>query len=127
MPRPKSVATLITETKTAMKVLSIYRPEFDQIITIYCQLLHQYDTLNRKYVNNGMEYEVYTKTGVKKAPIVTTLESLRKDIAAYAVYLGLTPSGLKTINKESGGPIKKVSKLEMVLMDIEEGGKRQKQ
>ena len=39
-----------------------------------------------------------TATGTKKAPIVTTLESLRKDVLAYLSALGLTPAGAKKLD-----------------------------
>ncbi len=81
-----------------MKSLGVYRNEYDQGITILAQLLDQYDELTKRFENSGLDFESLTNTGTKKAPIVTTLESLRKDILAYLNALGLTPAGAKKID-----------------------------
>jgi len=77
-----------------MQVLGTYKPEFEPIIKVYGQLMEQYEELTRRFIESDYEFEVSTETGSKKAPIVTTLESLRKDILSYANQLGLTPQGL---------------------------------
>lgn len=91
MPKPK---TEIGKVKSAMRRLNVYKPQFDPIIEVYVQLREQYDALTGKFVESDFDFEESTNTGTKKAPIVTTLESLRKDILAYATQLGLTPQGL---------------------------------
>lgn len=87
--------------ETAMKSLGIYKPEFDSMIGVYAQLMTQRDKLEAQYRKSGYQYQVPTNTGVKKAPIVTTLETLRKDILAYAEALGLTPRGLVKFNDKA--------------------------
>ena len=62
------------------------------------QLMEQYDTLTCAFEESGWAYETSTATGTKKAPIVTTLESLRKDVLAYLSALGLTPAGAKKLD-----------------------------
>ena len=84
-----------------MEKLGTYKPEFDPVIEIYCQLCEQYNVLTKQYEENGYQFEVDGKAGVKKAPIVTTLESLRKDILSYAAQLGLTPIGLLKANDKA--------------------------
>lgn len=84
-----------------MKSLGIYKPEFDSMIGVYAQLMTQRDKLETQYKKSGYQYQVPTSTGVKKAPIVTTLETLRKDILAYAEALGLTPRGLVKFNDKA--------------------------
>lgn len=86
--------------KKSMTSLGVYKPEFEPIIAIYCELREQYEDLTKEFKDSKYSYSETTKEGTKKAPIVTTLESLRKDILAYASQLGLTPQGLlKTDDK----------------------------
>lgn len=104
------------QTIREMKSLGIYKQEFLQIIEIYSGLLEQYTRLNEKFVKSGMDYEVMTmQGGLKKAPIVATLEVLRKDILNYASQLGLTVKGLDSIEVEKEKP---KSRLEQALSDL---------
>lgn len=91
MARPKKP---INQTRDQMKALGTYKPEFEPIIRVYSQLLEQYKILTERFIESDYDFKEYTNTGTKKAPIVTTLETLRKDILAYAAQLGLTPQGL---------------------------------
>ena len=91
MPRKKRPALI---AKNSMKELGVYKPEFEPIIEIYGQLIEQYEILTKKFIDSKYDFEETTAQGTKKAPIVTTLESLRKDILAYSAQLGLTPQGL---------------------------------
>ncbi|MFA0816015.1 MAG: P27 family phage terminase small subunit [Anaerofustis sp.] len=86
--RPELIA------KNSMVKLGVYKKEFDPIIKIYGQLMEQYEVLTDIFIESGFDYEESTAQGTKKAPIVTTLEALRKDILSYASQLGLTPQGL---------------------------------
>lgn len=100
-----------------MKNLGIYKPEFDQMIAIYAQLMQQRDKLEAQYRKSGYQFQVATNTGFKKAPIVTTLETLRKDILTYAEALGLTPRGLAKFNDKAFEQ-KKLSGLSEALKDL---------
>lgn len=91
MPRKRKMNLMVRD---AMIILNVYKPEFEPIILIYCQLREQYDVLTKEFIGKKYEYSEHTESGSKKAPIVTTLESLRKDILSYSTQLGLTPSGL---------------------------------
>ena len=93
-----------TAIKKKMQALGTYRREFDQAIMILVQLQKQYDALTEIFENSGYEYEVSTEQGSKKVPIVTTLESLRKDMLSYMNALGLTPIGLKNLKTAAGPP-----------------------
>lgn len=106
----------INRAREAMQELGIYKPEFEPIIEVYGQLREQYDVLTRKFIASGYQYEVATTQGWKKAPIVTTLESMRKDILAYAGQLGLTPSGLLKMDDKAFATKKKSA-----LTDIMKG------
>lgn len=91
MPRKRPMHLVVRDAMTA---LGVYKPQFEPIIQLYCQLREQYDELTKQFKESGYDYSEVTSTGTKKAPIVTTLESLRKDILSYAAQLGLTPQGL---------------------------------
>ena len=116
MPRKR---TPESEARVVMKALGIYKPEFEPMIRAYGQLREQYDILTQRFEDSGYDFEVETNAGTKKAPIVTTLESLRKDVLAYAVQLGLTPAGLKKLNEAAIRPTKS-SALADALRSFEE-------
>ena len=83
--------------RNAMKKMGTYRPEYEMAIGTLAQLKRQYDEITERFENAGMPFEVETETGSKKAPIVTTRESLRKDVLAYMGALGLTPAGARRL------------------------------
>lgn len=84
--------------RKSMQKMCTYRPEYENATAIAAQLMEQYDVLTRAFEESGWAYETSTAAGTKKAPIVTTLESLRKDILAYLSALGLTPAGAKKLD-----------------------------
>ena len=92
--RNKKIRAHVNEAKRGMKALNLYKREFDPIIGVYAEMRVQYDEISAIFGDSEYKFEVVTSSGTKKAPIVTTLESLRKDILAYATQLGLTPQGL---------------------------------
>lgn len=100
-----------SEARKHMRTLGIYKPEFEPIIKVYGQLMEQYEELTKRFIESDYEYEVATENGTKKAPIVTTLEALRKDILAYAGQLGLTPQGLLKADENAFKVKKKTSAL----------------
>ena len=99
-----------SQARRHMKSLGVYKKEFEPVLKVYAQLREQYDELTERFEFSGFNYSEDTAQGSKKHPIVTTLESLRKDILSYAGQLGLTPAGLKRINdasmqKEKSSPL----------------------
>lgn len=92
--RKKRINNRIDVVRRNMRELGVYKTEFSPIIRIYADMRQQYDEITEKYTESGYEFETDTAQGTKKATIVTTLESLRKDILSYASQLGLTPQGL---------------------------------
>lgn len=95
-----------------MKGLGVYKPEYDNIINIYADLLVQYEDARQKFIQSGYQYETETAAGgTKKSAIVATLENLRKDIIAYSDRLCLNPKSVETVTTEKQGK----SKLESVL------------
>lgn len=91
-----SQSAIRRRTIKAMKSLGTYRKEYEQIIDIYSALVEQYAELLARFTVCGCQYEVSTgQEGVKKSPIVASLESLRKDILQYSDRLCLNPKALK--------------------------------
>ena len=116
------MATHATTARRNMQTLGVYKAEFEPIVKIYAQLRTQYDALTKQFISSGYEFMESTAQGSKKHPIVTTLESLRKDILSYATQLGLTPQGLKRIQEEDPfAKAKKSSGLAAALLKLETG------
>ena len=97
-----------------METLGIYKSEFDSVINIYAGLREQYDELEKIFFESEFEFEVPTASGMKKAPIVTTMEALRRDILSYAKDLGLTPHGLLKFD-ETAFHLEKESKFAQIM------------
>lgn len=110
-----SKETIKRRTIDDMKKLGVHKPQYNRLIDIYSELVNQYLTLNNEFEKQGFPYEVYTDQGSpKKAPIVATLESLRKDILAYSDRLCLNPKSLENVTAEK----EKKSTLASVLSDM---------
>src|SRR5690554_596666 len=98
-----------------MKALGIHKKEYNRLIDIYSSLVHQYLTLNKKFEDGDYQVQATTDQGSpKKAPIVATLENLRKDILAYSDRLCLNPKSLETVTAETT----QKSKLAQVLSEL---------
>lgn len=105
-------ATIKRNTISHMKALGVFKPQYDRIIDIYAELCEQYDKLTKEFIKGGYDFEVSTaQGGAKKAPIVATLESLRKDILAYSDRLCLNPKSIETVTTEKATKSKLVSVL----------------
>ena len=98
-----------------MQELGVHKPQFNRLIDIYAGLVHQYLEALEEFEDGGCVYEVETGAGgKKKAPIVATLETLRKDILQYSDRLCLNPKSLETVTTESANK----SKLASVLSEL---------
>lgn len=89
--------TIVAAVVAQMNSLGLYRPEFDDTISIYVDTLIDYRKQLAALKKQGGLCYVPTAQGMKKSPIVTTIESDRKDLLAYAEALGLTPRANKKI------------------------------
>jgi phage terminase small subunit len=108
--------TIKRRTVSDMKELGIHKTQYNRLIDIYSGLVHQYLTLNKKFEEGDYEVQVTTDQGSpKKAPIVATLENLRKDILAYSDRLCLNPKSLENVTQEKESK----SKLASVLSRLE--------
>ena len=91
--------------KRYMTKLGVWKPEYMVSVEICAGLMDQYDTIMQLWVINGMNpIEVTDNGNSKKSGIVTTLESLRKDILAYQRELGLTPLSIKRLDAQAELP-----------------------
>lgn len=116
MPKQPTRETIKRATIADMKALGVHKPQYNRLITIYSDLVFQYNESMQEFEDGGREYETQTAAGnSKKSPIVATLEILRKDILAYSDRLGLNPKSLETITAEKNGK----SKLAAVLGGLE--------
>lgn len=103
MAKVPSKETIKRATIADMKTLGVHKPQYNRLVDIYAELVFQYNTLTAEFEDGGFEYEVSTdQGGTKKAPIVATLETLRKDILAYSDRLCLNPKSLETVTPEKG-------------------------
>lgn len=119
-PSP-TVNDVFEKTKSTMQSLGTYRPEFDETILIYSQLVYQYRQLNERFEKS--RYKVQTQSaqgGMKKSPIVATLENLRRDIVQYSDRLCLNPKSLAARN--GAAPAKPRSKLDEVMEQLMRDG-----
>lgn len=96
--------------KKMMQRAGTYREEYETALKNLTRMQRQYDALEKKFAEAGYPYEVDTEQGTKKAPIVTTLEALRRDILAYMNALGFTPIGMKRMDTASSPPEKREEK-----------------
>lgn len=111
--------SIYEETVERMKTLGVYKNEYSGTIQIYSQLCEQYILLTERFEKT--KYRIQTRSaqgGMKKAPIVATLESLRKDILAYSDRLCLNPKAFDSMTIK---PEKKKSKLEEAMEKIRSG------
>lgn len=103
MARATTKETIKRRTIEDMKKLGVHKPQYNRLVDIYAELVFQYNTLTKEFEESGFIYEVSTEQGgSKKAPIVATLETLRKDILAYSDRLCLNPKSLESVTVEKG-------------------------
>lgn len=105
--------------KKLMMDAGTYRKEYDQALKNLTGMQKQYDALYKKFAAAGYPFEVDTEQGTKKAPIVTTLESLRRDILAYMNALGFTPLGMKRMEAAAGAGAKKEEEKDPLAVMLE--------
>lgn len=113
--KPPSKTSIKKSTIKEMTELGVYKKEYSRIIDMYVELVYQYNLLTIKFEDSDYKVDEMTANGgSKKAPIVSTLESLRKDILTYSDRLCLNPKSLDGIKKQP----RKKSKLESALESL---------
>ena len=84
--------------KKAMQALGVYKKEFDGAIARYVEMRKEYEELYKRYTDAGYQCTVESPSGPKKNPLLTSIENLRKEMAAQEIALGLNPVGLMKLN-----------------------------
>lgn len=120
MTLAKSKRAIENDVKRKMKELGIYKKEYDHIVRIYAGMLFQYDVFEQQFEESGFKItEEYTNkagaTNERKVPLLTAMESLRKDIAAYSDRLCLNPKSLENVTADKNNK----STLASVLSKLE--------
>lgn len=108
--------TIFDSTVESMKSLGVYRSEYNGTISTYADICEQYLRLTDRFKRS--KYKIQTQSaqgGMKKAPIVSTLESLRKDMLMYSDRLCLNP---KSFDAMTIKPQPKQSKLDKALDEL---------
>lgn len=112
--------TIKKNTVRDMKKLNVYKPEYDPVIDVYCEMREQYERITEKYKKSGYQYAEETdRGGTKKATVVATLEVLRKDLLSYSDRLCLNPKALSEKKVNENNKKGKVSVLGKALAEIE--------
>ena len=105
MARPPTKNSFEKNTIKQMKSLGTYRDEFKPLI--------EYHTYAKAHEENDyLAMEEYTNkagaTNMRKVPLITIMETLRKDIISYSDRLMLNPKSLGDIvTEENDSPILK--------------------
>lgn len=96
--------------------LGVYKAEYDPIIDIYCEMREQYELYTKQLKEKEYKCDESTAAGgTKKSALVSTIETLRKDILLYSDRLKLNPKALSDDEPKK----KKQSKLGVALSAIE--------
>jgi len=115
----KTVTTKETIKKATikdMKDLGVHKPQYNRLIDIYSETVHQYLRTVSDFEESNYQYETETAAGnPKKSGIVSAMETLRKDILQYSDRLCLNPKSLESITIEK----KEKSKLTSALNSFE--------
>jgi phage terminase small subunit len=109
--------TIKKKTITDMKKLGIYKTEYEPVIDIYCEMREQYELYTKQLKEKSYKCDEYTAAGgTKKSALVSTIETLRKDILLYSDRLKLNP---KSYADDEPKDKKKKSKLGEALSSLE--------
>lgn len=99
---------IVNKTRENMKSLGIYKKQFDPTIRRYANLRIEYEELEKSVRKNRKESEVIPVNALK------IMKDIQKELLIMEDNLGLTPKGLKQLQKNSmESP--KISLLEKVL------------
>ena len=103
--KPMTVKKKFNETVKNMESLGVYKPEFRDTIQRYAELSLDYERTKQEWIAGGCKItEAYTNkagaTNERKTALYQVLENLRKELLDMEGVLGLTPKGLKALQKE---------------------------
>lgn len=97
-----------------MEAVGTYKKEFSIVIETLAKLMVDYDKTLAEFEESGSNIIIsHTnkagKENMIKNPMYLAIEMMRKQILEYLQELGLTPSGLKKINKKGLGAKKETT------------------
>ena len=108
--------TIKRATIKDMKELGIHKPQYNRLVDIYAETVHQYLRAVADFEDSNYQYETETAAGnPKKSGIVSAMETLRKDILQYSDRLCLNPRSLENVTSETG----KTSTLANILNELD--------
>lgn len=85
-----------------MKELGVHKRQYNRLVDIYAETVHQYLRAVADFEANDYQYETETAAGnPKKSGIVSAMETLRKDILQYSDRLCLNPKSLENVTVKS--------------------------
>ena len=118
MPRRATTKeTIKKNTIEDMKKLGVYKPEYDRVIDIYSELCEQYEIYTKQLKDKKFKCDEYTAAGgTKKSALISTIETIRKDILAYSDRLCLNPKAIESVTLNN--PKNKISKLASALSSL---------
>jgi DNA-directed RNA polymerase sigma subunit (sigma70/sigma32) len=122
-PKERQIRKFIKQVVEDMKEVGTYRTQFDRSIRTYAEMSYDYKILMRQFEDSEDQFvEEYTnKSGATNAmttALYNEIKMMRKEMVNYESILGLTPAGLKRINKEMDKTKKKTSSLEKALSQL---------
>lgn len=116
MPRKATQKeTIKKNTVAAMRKLGTYKTEYEPVIDIYCEMREQYEIYTQRL--KKMDYKCGEATaagGTKKSALVSTIETLRKDILLYSDRLMINPKA----HDDNDSGKKNTSKLGQILKEL---------
>ena len=94
--------TIKRATIKDMKDLGIHKPQYNRLVGIYAETVHQYLRAVEEFELNNYQYETETAAGnPKKSGVVSAMETLRKDILQYSDRLCLNPKALESVTADT--------------------------
>jgi hypothetical protein len=122
-PKERQIRKIIKQVIEDMKNVGTYRPQFERTVRTYAEMSYDYKILMRQFEESNDQFiEEHTNkagaTNVMTTAIYSEIKMIRKDRVSYESILGLTPAGLKKINKEMDKGNKKSSNLAKALSKL---------
>lgn len=89
-----------------------FRSDFLPVINTLADILEERDRVRRQYIDEGSQPVIIKVSdrgaqNTAKNPLLQMWEDLNRDALAYWRELGLTPAGLKALDKEAMKPKQK--------------------
>lgn len=103
----------------SMEAVGTYKPEYLPTISRLAKMRKQYENLAKVYAKMVKEHPAELQ-GYHKPVVITTMESLRRDILAYERDLGLTPAALRRMDAVDLTAGSRASPTERLLQSLDD-------